>query len=581
MELAILSLRKKIFLFTAIVVAAVFPTALYLVQRQVEATTLRDAEDRLVATASALQDMTQDRVVRRGREVGALAQTAGLAAALARRDAAALRRLVHDQHPQHVEIYLVAAPDGSIVAADGLSVEPAAAGLAIEPLRSLGRNPTRGLWVLDGKLFEMMAAPIAAARGGRPLGFLLVGNQLGDLSGAVRYFENLAQTDLVLLTDARVIASPFPKRLSTQLLRRLAHLPEGQLGRVELGHGSYLAWKQGFPVEFGGTRYTQVVLRSLAGADQLAYAIGRSLVAVGLGAGFLVVLFAGMGARRITQPLQRLSQTMSDMARTGELKGDFPSVGGDREIGLIEDTFRRLIVSLEESQHARERSYVEAVGAVVTAADARDHETTGHSFRVAYYAVALARALGEKGGSLKAIEWGSLLHDVGKMVVPDDILRKVGPLTEDEWHIMRQHPNWGFDMLAEVGFLQQPALEIVYSHHERWDGAGYPRGLAGDDIPLAARIFAVVDTYDAITSDRPYRRAHSHQAALAELVRVAGKQLDPAIVDSFVQLPEVELRRLRELCKRVHPGLSLPSDLLDTLVETMPEVRKAEDGRGR
>src|SRR5262249_40965486 len=161
-------------------------------------------------------------------------------------------------------------------------------------------------------------------------------------------------------------------------------------------------------IDFGGRRYTQVILRSLEGANQLAYQIGRGLIAVGLGGVALVVLFAWMGARRITEPLRRLSQAMSDMARTGELKSDFPSVGGDREIGLIEDTFRQLIVSLEESQHARERSYVEAVGAVVTAADARDHETTGHSFRVAYYAVALARALGLRGDTLKSIEWGSL-----------------------------------------------------------------------------------------------------------------------------------------------------------------------------
>jgi putative nucleotidyltransferase with HDIG domain len=202
---------------------------------------------------------------------------------------------------------------------------------------------------------------------------------------------------------------------------------------------------------------------------------------------------------------------------------------------------------------------------VVTAADARDQETTGHSFRVALYAVALARSLGCRGEALKAIEWGALLHDVGKMVVPDHILRKVGPLTDDEWLIMRQHPGWGYEMLAEVRFLQAAALEIIYSHHERWDGLGYPRGLAGEEIPLGARIFAVVDTYDAITSDRPYRRARNHQQAMAELERVAGEQLDPHVVAAFAALPEVELRRLRGLCKRVHPGLSLPADLLDTL----------------
>jgi putative nucleotidyltransferase with HDIG domain len=235
-------------------------------------------------------------------------------------------------------------------------------------------------------------------------------------------------------------------------------------------------------------------------------------------------------------------------------------------------TFRSLAASLEESQRARERSYVEAVGAVVTAADARDHETTGHSFRVALYAVSLAKAMGLHGEQLKAIEWGALLHDVGKMVVPDEILRKMGPLTDEEWHIMKQHPTWGFDMLAEVSFLQPAALDIIYSHHERWDGQGYPREIAGETIPLSARIFAVVDTYDAITSDRPYRRARSHTVAVGELQRVAGQQLDPVVVEAFRQLPEVELRRLRELCRRVHPGLSLPADLLDSLAEPEPRA---------
>jgi putative nucleotidyltransferase with HDIG domain len=275
-------------------------------------------------------------------------------------------------------------------------------------------------------------------------------------------------------------------------------------------------------------------LVSVADDPQLAREIGWNLLVIGLSAGGLAAGATWWLVRRIT---------------------------------------RALTASLEESLHARERSYVEAVGAVVTAADARDHETTGHSFRVALYAAALAKAMGVHGEELKAIEWGALLHDVGKMVVPDEILRKVGPLTAGEWHIMKQHPSWGFDMLAEVSFLQPAVLDIIYCHHEHWNGGGYPRGLAAESIPLSARIFAVVDTYDAITSDRPYRRARSHQTAVAELQRVAGEQLDPRIVEAFCGISEIELRRLRELCKRVHPGLSLPQDLLDSLAEPEAETR--------
>jgi putative nucleotidyltransferase with HDIG domain len=282
----------------------------------------------------------------------------------------------------------------------------------------------------------------------------------------------------------------------------------------------------------------------------------------------LAAQLARMAVRRQTTQLARLVQVISRMADTGELRSDFEGTGGDAAVQGIEETLRRLLVSLAESQEARERSYVEALGTVVTALDARDHEISGHSFRVACYAVALARALEVDGAAIKAIEWGALLHDLGKMVVPDAVLRKVGPLAEDEWHIMRQHPSWGFEMLAEVRFLQPGAVDVVYSHHERWDGEGYPRGIAGEKIPLAARIFAVVDTYDAITSDRPYRRARGHAAAIAELQRVAGTQLDPAIVEVFAQIPEVELRRMRELCRNVHPGLSLPPELFDSLLES-------------
>jgi putative nucleotidyltransferase with HDIG domain len=422
-----------------------------------------------------------------------------------------------------------------------------------------------------------VATPVESPAGGRQVGAVLVGLNVGDT--ALHHLRSLVQNDILLVAGGQVLASSLPAALAREVARqqpRLDALPR----RIEVRGTTYLAVARVFRLDFGGgggmgdiggrggqggSRFTRIVLRPTDGAEQLAYQIGRNLLLIGLVAFVVAFAFAWLGARRITLPLRRLSATMSDIARTGELESDFPSAGGDHEVQLIENTFRQLLISVEESQRARERSYVEAVGAVVTAADARDHETTGHSFRVAHYAVALARNMGVKGEQLKAIEWGALLHDVGKMVVPDDILRKSGPLTDDEWHIMRQHPNWGFDMLAEVGFLQQPALEIVYSHHERWDGKGYPRCLAGEDIPLAARIFAAVDTYDAITSDRPYRRAHSHPSAIAELQRVSGQQLDPRVVDAFSRIPEVELRRLRELCKRFHPGLSLPSDLFTGL----------------
>ncbi len=168
------------------------------------------------------------------------------------------------------------------------------------------------------------------------------------------------------------------------------------------------------------------------------------------------------------------------------------------------------------------------------AMDLRDKETEGHTQRVAQKTLRLARTLIQDEEQLLNIRRGALLHDIGKMGIPDAILFKPDRLTEAEWEIMRQHPQYAYDMLASIEYLQ-PALEIPYCHHEKWDGSGYPRGLAGNEIPLAARLFAVVDVWDALTSDRPYRPAWSREKALAYIQDQAGKHFDPQVVDLFMR----------------------------------------------
>ena len=168
-----------------------------------------------------------------------------------------------------------------------------------------------------------------------------------------------------------------------------------------------------------------------------------------------------------------------------------------------------------------------------SALDERDQVTDGHSRRVAAFSVAVARELNLTGDYLLDVERAGILHDIGKLAVPDAILSKPGPLTPEEWQEMRRHPTVGYQLVRGVPFLSR-AAEIVYSHHERFDGAGYPRSLKGEEIPLGARIFAVVDTYDAITSDRPYRLARSHEYALEEIRRHAGTQFDPTVVAAFL-----------------------------------------------
>ena len=180
-------------------------------------------------------------------------------------------------------------------------------------------------------------------------------------------------------------------------------------------------------------------------------------------------------------------------------------------------------------------TYGATLQALSTALDSRDSDTDGHSHRVVVYTEAIGRRLGLPEWEISNLLNGALLHDVGKIGVPDAILRKPGRLTEDEWTIMRTHPDLGYRMLEHIGFLKD-ALPVVRHHHERYDGSGYPDGLSGEQVPLGARIFAVADTFDAMTSDRPYRRACSVELARAEIARCAGTQFDPQVVDAFLGL---------------------------------------------
>lgn len=184
-----------------------------------------------------------------------------------------------------------------------------------------------------------------------------------------------------------------------------------------------------------------------------------------------------------------------------------------------------------------ERSYDVTLEALGDALDLKDAETEGHSKRVTAYTIAIARALGLPKEDISVIARGAFLHDIGKMAIPDNILRKPGKLTHEETLIMREHCYRGYQMLRKIPFLSE-ACDIVYSHQERFDGTGYPRGLQGDEIPLGARIFSLADTLDAITCDRPYRKAQSLDAARAEIKRCSGTQFDPDIVEVFLRMPD-------------------------------------------
>jgi putative nucleotidyltransferase with HDIG domain len=181
---------------------------------------------------------------------------------------------------------------------------------------------------------------------------------------------------------------------------------------------------------------------------------------------------------------------------------------------------------------------------MVSAIESRDCETKHHCRRVQVYAVMLAQRLDVSPEQLVDISYGSLLHDVGKIGVPDSILLKPGKLTDAEWQVMRRHTIIGYQMLSKIKFLRG-ASDIVLHHHERWDGGGYPNGVSGEEIPLGARIFSIIDTYDAMTSKRPYKEALPIATARAEIERCAGTQFDPRIVKEFLRIGDEDLIEAR------------------------------------
>jgi putative nucleotidyltransferase with HDIG domain len=194
-----------------------------------------------------------------------------------------------------------------------------------------------------------------------------------------------------------------------------------------------------------------------------------------------------------------------------------------------------LFDELQKSNVDLSRAYDTTLDGWSRALDLRDKETEGHSARVTEMTLRLARFMGFSEESLTHVRRGALLHDIGKMGIPDSILLKPGPLTDEEWVIMKMHPVYAVELLSPIEYLR-PALDIPYCHHEKWDGSGYPRGLSGEQIPLAARIFALVDVWDALRSDRPYRAAWTLERVREHVRAGSGSHFDPAVVEAFESL---------------------------------------------
>ncbi len=212
----------------------------------------------------------------------------------------------------------------------------------------------------------------------------------------------------------------------------------------------------------------------------------------------------------------------------------------ERYAADLRETFKRE----RARSHELKLSYMATVGALSNAVEARDAHARKHAERVSAYGIEIARALGLPVTDAPELEFGFLLHDIGKLAIPDSILYKPGELTPEERALMAQHPVVGAEIVRDIEFLAEP-MHVVRHHHERWDGSGYPDGLAGEDIPLSARVFAVADVLDALTSDRPYRSGSPLQVAREMIVAESGTHFDPRVIEAFNTIPDATFERIR------------------------------------
>jgi putative nucleotidyltransferase with HDIG domain len=294
--------------------------------------------------------------------------------------------------------------------------------------------------------------------------------------------------------------------------------------------------------------YTLTSIDAAARAPTRAALYALATIALG---GFVLAAIGSFAlARQLAEPINRVSSEIATMTTARDFGRTLALTGTSRELDALTTTFNDLMRGLGAAESETRAAYLGAIRALAAALDARDPYTAGHSERVSTLSVMIGRMMNISSGELEILRLGALLHDIGKIGVSDDILRKTGPLTAAEFEQIKRHPALGARILRQVPFLASH-LPIVELHHERPDGRGYPFGLCGEDIPLAARIVHVADAFDAMTSARAYRAARGASEAFAELQRYVDTQFDAACVDALLaampssrDMPEPALAQL-------------------------------------
>ncbi len=520
-------LRTRAFLLCFVPFALLLTGSFWAIQKLVQST-VRDGlrtslrENHLaIARLRSRSDLQNSRFLKVAGENASL--KAGLQLLASWPGNAAARQTVEDQlrelcQQMGFDFLMVSSPNGAPLA--GVIRKSG----RLSPIEQLPLTSRHGLMALDGKVYQVASIPIDQAD-----------ENIGELAVGERFDFSEFSTPAVLLRNGKVLQSNIPGIPLPELQTALKDCPGPGECDIRLAGSGYIS----LPLDSValGDGY---LLRSLQNVDSATAPVQGILNRVFLIASIGIVLAALMcsifSSRSIVKPIAAMISHLRRTEGTGllpEFENDLSTI---REIRDLTSSFNQAAGAIREARASLQHAYVEFIGSLAHALDARDPYTAGHSHRVSELSCATAAVLGVSGGELDAIRIGALLHDIGKIGIADSVLRKTGRLTEEEFAIIKQHPEIGRRILEGVhGFA--PYLAAVELHHENWDGTGYPRGESGETTPLAARIIHVSDAYDAMTTDRPYRRGMSHAEAVRVLREYAGRHFDPRIVDVFTNLP--------------------------------------------
>ena len=415
------------------------------------------------------------------------------------------------------DVLAVVQTDGKIFTSAGPAASRWPSGEKID----LPAEPTfQSVTVLPAGAFRVTGARLTF--GDRVIGALVAGTSLD--ANYAQELSNLSTAGVVVTVNNSVVARTVPEEVARDLVAAKPTTGTGMLGNEEYAIRTMFS--------SGATRvYT---LRSIDAAARKATSDALVAVAsIAFGSFILAALGSFWLARLLSEPINRVSSEIATMTNAHDFGRTLEPTGSSRELDALTTAFNDLMRGLAAAEAETRSAYLGAIRALAAALDARDPYTAGHSERVSTLSVKMGRVMNLDANQLEVLRLGALLHDIGKIGVSDEILRKNGPLTAEEFEQIKRHPALGARILRQVP-LFAPHLSIVELHHERPDGRGYPFGLRGEDIPLDARIVHVADAFDAMTSARAYRAARPAAVAFAELERFSGTQFDPACVEALL-----------------------------------------------